>query len=111
VQDAKVVKPFEIVPMLPSNFLNIQIVADEIICTKSLNISKVVSIMYDSTDLSRVGVKESFSDVEVCKKIRILKKGKSVNDVLFTIRRCSCRVFHNRGEKTGFESHDPVSTS
>jgi hypothetical protein len=80
VQDAKVVKSFEIVPMLPSNFLNIQMVADEIICAKSLNISKIVSIMYDSTDLSRVGVKESFGNVEVCKMIRILK-GNSMNDI------------------------------
>jgi hypothetical protein len=65
VREAKVVKSFEIIPMLPSNFLNIQTVTNEIICTKSLNISKFVSITYDSTDLSRFGVNESFSDVEI----------------------------------------------
>jgi hypothetical protein len=80
VLDAKVVKPFEIVPMLPSNLLNIQTVADEIICTKSLNIYKVVSITHDLTDF-RVGVKDSFHDVLVCKKITTLKKGNSVNGI------------------------------
>jgi hypothetical protein len=52
VLDAKVVNPFEVVAMLPSDFMNIQTVADEIICGDSLNIAKAVSITFDSTDLS-----------------------------------------------------------
>lgn len=81
VRASKVLKPFETALMFPSDFLNIQTVADEVIHTKGLNISKVVSITYATTDVSRVGVKESFRSTEVCKKIRVLKKGYGMNDM------------------------------
>ena len=67
--------------MSGSNFLNIQSVADKIITTKQLNISKAVSISYDASDLTCVLVKDSYSEIEIGHKLKVLKKGKNIKDL------------------------------
>jgi hypothetical protein len=43
VRDAKAIKRFEILPILPSYSLKIRTAADQVICIKSLNTSKIMS--------------------------------------------------------------------
>ncbi|KAJ4430817.1 hypothetical protein ANN_19408 [Periplaneta americana] len=81
VQEAKMVKPFQVVSMQSMDFLNIQTVADNIICTKALNISKEVCISIDCSDLNSITVKETHSDMDIGKKDKVLKKGKSMKDI------------------------------
>lgn len=81
VRDARINKPFKVIPMYPSDFLDFQTTADNIISTKSLNISKAVSIEYDCADVSRVGLKESHSELETCRNIKVLRKGRTETDL------------------------------
>lgn len=75
-----VVKPFEVVPMYSTDFFDIQTEADQINCTKNHQISKAVSLTINSTDFSSVTVKETHNNMDIFKKARIFKKGKSVKD-------------------------------
>ncbi|KAJ4451563.1 hypothetical protein ANN_03032 [Periplaneta americana] len=67
VQDSKIVKPFQTVPMLESD------VADQLIFIKNLNISKACCIQYDVSKASSVSVKQSY-DNEAADTIKMLKK-------------------------------------
>ncbi|KAJ4450921.1 hypothetical protein ANN_02356, partial [Periplaneta americana] len=77
VQDSQVVKPFQAVPMLESDFRNIQDVADQLISNKNLNISKACCIQYDVSKAGRVSVKQSHDN----EAVHTIKKEENVKDV------------------------------
>ena len=74
VQESKAVKPFQVVPMLESDFLHIQQAADQLISTKNINISKTCSIEYEAGKAGSVSVKQSH-DVGEVRTIKVLKRG------------------------------------
>ncbi|PSN48636.1 hypothetical protein C0J52_12710 [Blattella germanica] len=79
VQESKVVNPFQVVPMLESDFLDIQQAADQIISTKNLNISKTCSIEYEAGKAGSVSVKQSHdvgeNEMAKCRPTKKSEKG------------------------------------
>lgn len=78
---AKYNPPFAIVNMENLGFFNISNAADEVINTKTLNISRVVQIRIDSRKPGKVPTKETFNDLEDWKETLVLKKGKTTADL------------------------------
>lgn len=69
---------FNVVDMTEQPFLDFQTAADSLINTKELNISKLAAIRVTSANLGYVETKESLSEIMPWKKVRVLKKGKTM---------------------------------
>lgn len=72
-------RKFEVLEMSQNKFLQFQAVADSLINTKNINVSKVCAIKYSAN--GNVQVKKTFSDVENWQTVRVFKKGKSIDDL------------------------------
>lgn len=81
IRSAKYHPSFDIIDMESSGFWNLKKVAEELIDIKKLNISKAVMICIDKEDPTIVNVKQTYSDIDTWKKIRVLKRNKTIEDV------------------------------
>lgn len=83
VSTARTYPPFfNVISMDQINFLDIEKAADNIINTKKLNISKAVWLRIESEDPGVIHTKETFSEVEAFKPIKVWKQGKGKSDLI-----------------------------
>lgn len=85
IMSAKYDPQFQIIDMESSGFWNLKEVAENLIDTKKMNISKAVMICIDKEDPGVARVKYTYSDVEMWKEVSILKKNKTIQDVKETV--------------------------
>lgn len=81
ITSAKYDPPFEVIDMSVNGFWDIKEAADTFLNTKALNISKAVLIKIDHRNPTVLHIKETFSELEAWKKINVLKKGKTTDDL------------------------------
>lgn len=96
ISTAKVHRPFKVVEMTETDFIDFQKCADTFLVTTNLHIKKCVSIQVDASQPGFVFVRETFSELEECRKVRILKKGVTINDIK------NCEIF-------GISKHSVIS--
>nr|CAI5826308.1 unnamed protein product [Callosobruchus analis] len=81
ITSAKYDPPFEVIDMTTNGFWDIKEAADRYFNTKSLNISKAITIKMDCKNPTVLLTKESFTDLDPWKEVNILKNGKNIEDL------------------------------